>query len=95
MQKKKTSNKPVEASVERFPEWEGFTSGAPVKVTAAVLEGKRGYTWEFRCFARNLTTGAEWVEVYGGNFAHQGLRAFKAHEVHLIPQKKRRTRTKK
>lgn len=69
-----------------------MTDGDAVKVSTPLLEGKRGYSWVFRCHATNTLRGATWIEVYGGNKQHHGLRAFKPEEVTLIPKRARRRR---
>jgi hypothetical protein len=76
--------------VERTEPWGDFTYDAPVKVVTEALEGKRGYRWYFRCHALNTQTGSEWIEVFGGNRKHEGLRAFAIDEVEYIKPKKKR-----
>jgi hypothetical protein len=87
MPPRKKTLAPVEPLVIRTPEWGGFTHGDEVKVSAPILDGKRGYSWEFRYHARNTETDSEWLEVFGGNRKFQGIRSFKIAEVSLIPKK--------
>jgi hypothetical protein len=84
---KKTVLPTTEPSVIRQPEWEGFTHGDEVTVSAPILEGSRGYKWEFRYHATNRITGSEWIEVFGGNRKYQGVRSFKIEEITLVPKK--------
>lgn len=72
--------------------WNEFLYDSPVKVNAIRFKGSRGVHWNFRYHVLNTDTNNEWIEVYGGTNAHEGLHAFKADEVELIVPKRKRSK---
>ena len=43
--------------------WQGIEAGQPVKVVSERFRGRRGLRWTFLRHAKNVTTGATWVDV--------------------------------
>lgn len=87
MARKKTIVAPREPTIVHTPEWEGLVPGDAVKVSTEFLAGKRGYRWQFRAHVKNLATGAEWIDCYGGRTGYEGISSFALDSVTAIPKK--------
>lgn len=68
-----------------------MTLGAPVAVTSARTEGKRGLRWTFLRHVQNTVTNSEWIDVLDKEGT---IRSFKVSEVSLIKPKRKYTRRK-
>jgi hypothetical protein len=76
----------IESSNERkSPEWDGFNSGDPVKVT-----GERGeFSFRFAWLSPD-GTAVDSICVLGGQKGHQAFRYFAPERVKKVPKRRQR-----